>query len=105
MVYKSAQNASIYDNTCPASSGDGFHKEQQGFKWSEERQGVILGAFYWGYAASELIIKEPVNVHLSASHFSARSRWRSSSQVWWKIRSESGDSSDRDFHNAHTGRD
>lgn len=54
MVYREAHNASVsLDNTCPASGG-GVVSERLGFEWSEKLQGVILGAFYWGYAASEL---------------------------------------------------
>jgi MFS transporter, ACS family, solute carrier family 17 (sodium-dependent inorganic phosphate cotransporter), other len=66
MVYKAAQNASIYDNTCPAS-GDGFRQEQQGFDWSEQQQGVILGAFFWGYVASKTFIGESRIAYLSVS--------------------------------------
>lgn len=48
MVYKEAHNATIRDNTCPSSSG-GITAEREGFHWSEQLQGIILGAFFWGY--------------------------------------------------------
>lgn len=48
MVYKEGHNATIRDNTCPAPGG-GFVAEREGFHWSEQLQGIILGAFFWGY--------------------------------------------------------
>lgn len=50
MVYKASHNSTIYDNTCPSSDGKPT-AEQLGFEWSEQLQGVILGAFYWGYVS------------------------------------------------------
>lgn len=48
MTYREARNQTIYDDTCPASD---IHmgEERQGYHWSEQLQGIILGAFYWGY--------------------------------------------------------
>ena len=48
MTYRKAQNKTIYDDTCPAT-GDGFLNERLGYEWSEKLQGIILGAFFWGY--------------------------------------------------------
>lgn len=48
MTYKAAHNETIRDNTCPAPGG-GVVAERLGFDWSESLQGVILGAFFWGY--------------------------------------------------------
>ena len=53
MVFREGHNATIRDNTCPAPGG-GFVAERLGFVWSEKLQGVILGAFYWGYAATHV---------------------------------------------------
>lgn len=53
MVYKAAHNSTIRDNTCP-SPGGGVSAEREGFHWSEELQGVILGAFYWGYVSNPM---------------------------------------------------
>jgi MFS transporter, ACS family, solute carrier family 17 (sodium-dependent inorganic phosphate cotransporter), other len=41
------------DNTCPASDGGG-KAARDGFDWSEELQGTILGCFFYGYVSSEL---------------------------------------------------
>ncbi|XP_070490732.1 putative inorganic phosphate cotransporter [Chironomus tepperi] len=49
MTYRAAENGTkIYDNTCPATS-ESYTKGRDGYVWSEQLQGVILGAFYWGY--------------------------------------------------------
>lgn len=50
MVYRKAQNASYNDETCPAEGG-GFVEERDGYRWSEQLQGIILGAFFWGYVS------------------------------------------------------
>lgn len=50
MVYRAEHLKNVTDNTCP-SSGDGFVKERDGFHWSEQLQGIILGAFFWGYVS------------------------------------------------------
>jgi hypothetical protein len=48
MTYREAENGTkIYDNTCPATS-EKYIKGRDGYVWSEQLQGVILGAFYWG---------------------------------------------------------
>lgn len=51
MVYRQEHNATNRDNTCPGL-GEGSTAERKGFEWSEQIQGVILGAFYWGYVSS-----------------------------------------------------
>lgn len=51
MVYKEAHNSTIRDDTCP-TPGISFTPEREGYDWSEQLQGVILGAFYWGYVSS-----------------------------------------------------
>ena len=57
MVYREAHNASKLDDTCSVT-GPEFLTEREGFHWSEQLQGVILGAFYWGYVSlSDDIIK------------------------------------------------
>lgn len=48
MVYREGHDAKIRDNTCPAPGGE-YVEERLGFEWSEKLQGVILGAFFWGY--------------------------------------------------------
>lgn len=48
MTYRKEHNVTIGANTCPASNGVLYIAERQGFEWSEELQGIILGAFYWG---------------------------------------------------------
>lgn len=48
MTYRAAHNQTIYDDTCP-SYDVGVSKERLGYQWSEQLQGIILGAFYWGY--------------------------------------------------------
>ncbi|XP_070496443.1 putative inorganic phosphate cotransporter [Chironomus tepperi] len=48
MTYRAAKNGTIFDDTCPSDDKQ-FTNERLGYKWSEEYQGVILGAFYWGY--------------------------------------------------------
>jgi hypothetical protein len=57
MVYREGYNKSVFDNTCPAPGG-GFVAEREGFDWSEQLQGIILGAFFWGYVR----INEPMNL-------------------------------------------
>jgi len=48
MTYREAENGTtIYDNTCPTTS-EKYTKGRDGYVWSEQLQGVILGAFYWG---------------------------------------------------------
>jgi hypothetical protein len=52
MVYEEAKNGSSSgDLTCPADGGDKFKPERDGFHWSEELQGHILGAFFYGYVS------------------------------------------------------
>ncbi|CAG9798969.1 unnamed protein product [Chironomus riparius] len=48
MTYREAKNLSVFDDTCPTED-EQFSKEIHGYEWSEQYQGVILGAFYWGY--------------------------------------------------------
>ncbi|KAG5675847.1 hypothetical protein PVAND_005717 [Polypedilum vanderplanki] len=48
MTYRAAQNQTIYDETCP-SDNEKYLQERPGYMWSEQLQGVILGAFFWGY--------------------------------------------------------
>lgn len=50
MVHKESEMPTIHDNTCPSPDGKPT-AEQHGFEWSEQLQGVILGAFYWGYVS------------------------------------------------------
>lgn len=50
MVHKENETTTIHDNTCPAPLGEGS-MGHDGFDWSEKLQGVILGAFYWGYVS------------------------------------------------------
>lgn len=51
MVFRERHNTTVLDDTCPASGGVGFVEERDGFQWSEQLQGFILGAFYWGYVS------------------------------------------------------
>lgn len=53
MVYRQGHNTTIHDNTCQGPNG-GFVQERDGYHWSEQLQGVILGAFFWGYAATHV---------------------------------------------------
>lgn len=53
MVYKEGHDPAIRDNTCPAPGGD-YVPARDGFHWSEQLQGIILGAFYWGYALTHV---------------------------------------------------
>jgi ACS family sodium-dependent inorganic phosphate cotransporter len=48
MTYREAHNQTIYDDTCPTDDIT-LSKGRDGYQWSEQLQGVILGAFYWGY--------------------------------------------------------
>lgn len=49
MVYKEEHNGTkIRDNTCPTPGG-AYVPERLGYEWSEQLQGIILGAFFWGY--------------------------------------------------------
>lgn len=50
MVYRQAHNVTIHDNTCPVPGG-GYEGVRDGFMWSQKLQGVILGAFFWGYVS------------------------------------------------------
>jgi hypothetical protein len=52
MVYREGSDNNRTDNTC---SGDlDAISEREGFDWSEKLQGVILGAFFWGYVSEIL---------------------------------------------------
>lgn len=54
MVYREGhEKEPLKDNTCPGPNG-GYVQERLGFEWSEQLQGIILGAFYWGYAATHV---------------------------------------------------
>ena len=48
MTYRAAQNTSLLDDTC-SSASQNYLNERQGYKWSEQLQGHILGSFFWGY--------------------------------------------------------
>lgn len=50
MVYREGSDNNRTDDTCPVNSLNAI-PERQGFDWSEELQGVILGAFFWGYVS------------------------------------------------------
>ncbi|CRK93649.1 CLUMA_CG007178, isoform A [Clunio marinus] len=54
MTYKEGYNATIHDNTCPSPDGETYIPPREGFEWSEQLQGIILGAFYWGYALNHV---------------------------------------------------
>lgn len=54
MVYRPAQNVTSRDDTC-SIPGEAYVSERLGFRWSEQLQGVILGAFFWGYVFDYLI--------------------------------------------------
>ena len=47
MTYREAKNHTVFDDTCPTED-EQYSKERLGYEWSEQYQGVILGAFYWG---------------------------------------------------------
>lgn len=53
MVYREPSNSTL-DNgaTCAASESSGANKYKGEYEWDEEIQGVILGAFYWGYVST-----------------------------------------------------
>jgi hypothetical protein len=49
MVERAASNGTVKnDNTCPASDING-NAYREGFQWSQELQGHILGSFFYGY--------------------------------------------------------
>lgn len=53
MVHREAfdpNNRTNFDNTCPSHDGK-YVPAREGFMWSEQLQGVILGAFFWGYVS------------------------------------------------------
>lgn len=53
MVHREAfdpNNRANFDNTCPSPDGE-YVPAREGFMWSEQLQGVILGAFFWGYVS------------------------------------------------------
>lgn len=52
MVHRDYSNGTVYDDTCPDTAGT--VSEREGYDWSEQMQGIILGAFYWGYAATHV---------------------------------------------------
>lgn len=60
MVYKAGHDPAIRDNTCPAPGG-AYVPERDGFHWSEQLQGIILGAFYWGYVSEKHIYLPKIN--------------------------------------------
>jgi MFS family permease len=48
MTYREGHDKKEYDDTCP-SDDESFINGRPGYEWSEKLQGVILGAFFWGY--------------------------------------------------------
>jgi len=45
LVYKAASNSTSQDDTCEKPN-ETYTPERDGFMWSEELQGIILGAFF-----------------------------------------------------------
>lgn len=50
MVYRKGRPRDENDETCDFP-GLGDITEREGFDWSQQLQGVILGAFFWGYVS------------------------------------------------------
>ncbi|XP_023322826.1 putative inorganic phosphate cotransporter isoform X3 [Eurytemora carolleeae] len=46
--------SSISNNTCPAPSTPSSHTTDGPFNWNERDQGLILGAFFYGYVVTQL---------------------------------------------------
>nr|XP_053649655.1 sialin-like [Cherax quadricarinatus] len=45
-----------YDDTCPLPDAGDNHTALAGnFEWDEQTQGLVLGAFYWGYATTQIV--------------------------------------------------
>lgn len=55
MTHRAAKNNTIFDDTCPTED-EHFSKERFGYEWSEQLQGVILGAFYWGIKSYKIFL-------------------------------------------------
>lgn len=66
MVYREGHNSSKKeDNTCPDPAGS-YVAEREGYDWSEQLQGIILGAFFWGYVR-KLVICDSVRYTILAT--------------------------------------
>jgi hypothetical protein len=75
------------DNTCPASDGGG-KAARDGFDWSEELQGTILGCFFYGYVSSELNQNFYNKNFILKSHnegIDSRAWWNTLYKIWWEI--------------------
>jgi hypothetical protein len=59
MVYRKGHARNITDMTCEGQLGD--VEERQGFEWSQQLQGIILGAFFWGYVSELDACRELLN--------------------------------------------
>jgi hypothetical protein len=84
MVYREGHNKTVFDNSCPAPGG-GFVAEREGFHWSEQLQGGILGAFFWGYVSlhqQKVILKSRLMTCLGTH---SRSRWSFVINIWRKV--------------------
>lgn len=58
MVRREAENGTHHsDLTCPSESESG-KSARDGFDWSEELQGTILGCFFYGYVSSMTVENE-----------------------------------------------
>ena len=96
MVYREGHAKEINDNTCPAP--EDFVDERLGFDWSEQLQGIILGAFFWGYVS--ISFEELVLFHLTLTLIGSDSRSGRChfSEIWWKVYFELGNLVDSNLH-------
>lgn len=101
MVYREGHDEKIRDNTCDVP-GSGPVAARDGFEWSEQLQGIILGAFFWGYVRD---LKRLSSNRSKVSQFSGcNSRsWRSYfCEVWREVHTQLGDSLYSNFHTAYS---
>ena len=56
IVEKKSNNEKSLEDTCPSTNSSFMIASSKGetYDWSEELQGIILGAFFWGYIISHV---------------------------------------------------
>lgn len=106
MVYRAARNSTHFEDnglTCPSRDANNDEGERDGFMWSQQLEGVILGAFYWLYVSENLT--RNLRYHLTFNRISgnnSRAWWNSIYEIRWEIYAELGNFIDSDFYINHT---